>query len=127
MVPSLGSAGGSVWKGVTHRKDGEEGADGLGEAATSQVAPRLSNYLGYCGDELAAIPDSLELLGNGVLRLWEESRRGAGEGYRSKLRKPQMKNRLEIQDSTLGEGSDQDSQILRLSWAPGCSSRSSWR
>lgn len=70
---------GSVWKGVTHKQDGEVGADGLVEAATSHVAPRPSNYLGYRGDELAAIPDGLELLRNGVLRLWEKSR-GAAVG-----------------------------------------------
>lgn len=45
------------------------GADGLGEAAGSHAA-RLSSYLRYCGDQLAAVPDGLELLGNGELRLW---------------------------------------------------------
>ena len=32
---------------------------------------RLSSDLGVCGDELLAIPDGLELLGNGKLRLEE--------------------------------------------------------
>lgn len=57
------------------KRMGEVGADGLGGGG-SRVSRRPSNHLGYCGDELLAIPDGLELLGNGVLFLWGENRRG---------------------------------------------------
>lgn len=45
------------------------GGDSVEEGRSFHMLPRLSGDLCCCGNELAAVPDGLELLGNGELRL----------------------------------------------------------
>lgn len=48
--------------------------DGVEEEWPFHMLPRLSGDLCCCGNKLPAVPDGLELLGNGELRLAERER-----------------------------------------------------
>lgn len=50
-----------------------DGCRWTGRGSRVTCCPRLSSYLCYCGDQLLAIPDGLELLRNRELRLWRST------------------------------------------------------